>query len=36
MTHVVVCDAATQAKRLEALGFGAPIMINDLVARLDK
>jgi zinc protease len=36
MTYVVVGDAATQAKRLEALGFGAPIMINDLLARLDK
>jgi zinc protease len=31
MTYVVVGDAATQAKRLEALGFGAPIMLNEAV-----
>jgi zinc protease len=36
MTYVVVGDAATQAKRLEALGFGAPVMINDLMTRLDR
>ena len=36
MAYLVVGDAATQAKRLEALGFGAPIMINDLKARFDK
>ena len=36
MTYVVVGDAATQAKRLEALGFGAPVMMNDVVARLDR
>ena len=36
MIYVVVGDAATQAKRLEALGFGAPVMINDLLARLDR
>ncbi len=36
MTYVVVGDAATQAKRLEALGFGAPVMINDVVGRLDN
>ena len=36
MTYVVVGDAATQAKRLESLGFGPPVMINDLVARMDR
>jgi zinc protease len=36
MTYVVVGDAASQAKRLEALGFGAPIMINEEIARLGK
>jgi hypothetical protein len=36
MTYIVVGDAATQSTRLEALGFGAPVMINDLVARIDK
>jgi zinc protease len=36
MTYVVVGDAATQAKRLEALGFGAPVMINEEIARLDR
>jgi zinc protease len=36
MRYVVVGDAATQAKRLEALGFGAPVMLNDLLARLDR
>ena len=29
-------DAATQAKRLEALGFGTPVMIKDLMNRLDN
>lgn len=29
MFYVIVGDAATQAPRLEELGFGAPIMIND-------
>jgi len=29
MSWLVVGDAATQASRLEALGFGAPIMLND-------
>nr|WP_295372580.1 pitrilysin family protein [uncultured Sphingosinicella sp.] len=36
MTYVVVGDAATQAKRLEALGFGAPVMIKDELTRLQK
>lgn len=36
MNYVVVGDAATQAKRLEALGFGPPIMLNDTLAQLDK
>lgn len=36
MTYVVVGDAVTQAKRLEALGFGAPVMINEELARLGK
>lgn len=30
MIYVVVGDAATQAARLEALGYGAPVMANDL------
>lgn len=36
MTYVVVGDAATQAGRLEALGFGAPVMINAELARLEQ
>ena len=36
MTYVIVGDAATQLKRLEALGFGAAVVVNDLVARLDR
>lgn len=36
MTYVIVGDAATQAKRLEALGFGPPVMMNDVLARLDR
>jgi zinc protease len=36
MTYVIVGDAATQAKRLEALGFGAPILMNEELAKLDK
>jgi zinc protease len=36
MTYVVVGDAATQAKHLESLGFGAPIMINDRLGALEK
>jgi len=31
---LILC--AGTAARLEALGFGATVMINDLVARLDK
>ncbi len=29
MTYVVVGDGATQAERLEALGYGAPVMMNE-------
>jgi zinc protease len=36
MTYVVVGDAATQAKRLEALGYGAPVMINAKLAETEK
>ncbi len=36
MTYVVVGDAATQAKRLEKLGFGSPVMINEEMSRLEK
>jgi zinc protease len=36
MTYVIVGDAATQAKRLEALGLGAPVMVNEVLARLDR
>jgi zinc protease len=36
MTYVVVGDAATQAKRLEALGYGAPVMLDEVLARLDR
>lgn len=36
MTYVVVGDAATQAQRLEALGLGAPVIVNDLLTRLDR
>jgi zinc protease len=36
MTYVIVGDAATQAKRLEALGLGAPVMANEALARLDR
>jgi len=36
MTYVIVGDAATQAKRLEALGFGPPVMVNDLMAKVEK
>jgi zinc protease len=28
MNYVIVGDAATQANRLEALGYGAPVLIN--------
>ena len=36
MTYVVVGDGATQAKRLEALGFGAPVMINEELKRVQE
>jgi zinc protease len=36
MTYVIVGDAATQAKRLESLGFGAPIMINDRLKAVEE
>jgi zinc protease len=36
MTYVVVGDAATQAKRLEALGFGPPVMINGELKRVQE
>ncbi|HEX8533478.1 MAG TPA: pitrilysin family protein, partial [Allosphingosinicella sp.] len=36
MNYVIVGDAATQAKRLEALGFGPPVMLNETLARFDK
>ena len=36
MTYVVVGDAATQASRLEALGFGPPVMVNDRIATVDR
>ncbi len=36
MTYVVVGDAATQAQRLEKLGFGRPVMIKEEIARLEK
>lgn len=36
MTYVIVGDAATQAKRLEALGFGAPVMINEELKRVQE
>ena len=36
MYYVVVGDAATQAERLEALGYGAPVMMNDRVAEADR
>lgn len=36
MHYVVVGDAATQAKRLEELGFGAPVMMNSTVAAADR
>jgi len=32
MIYVVVGDAATQAARLEALGYGTPVMMNGLMA----
>jgi zinc protease len=36
MTYVVVGDAATQAKRLEALGFGPPVMIKDELNKVQN
>jgi zinc protease len=36
MTYVIVGDAATQAKRMEALGFGAPILINSELKRVQE
>jgi zinc protease len=36
MTYVVVGDAATQAKRLEALGFGPPVMMNQKLDQLER
>jgi len=36
MIYVVVGDAATQASRLTALGYGEPILINDAVAAADR
>ena len=36
MTYVVVGDATTQAKRLEGLGFGAPVMINAELKRVQQ
>ena len=36
MIYVVVGDAATQASRLEALGYGAPVMMNETLAAADK
>lgn len=36
MTYVIVGDAATQAKRLEALGFGPPVMMNEELNRLEE
>ena len=36
MTYVIVGDAATQAKRLEALGFGPPVMLNEELKRVQE
>jgi zinc protease len=36
MHYVVVGDAATQAKRLEALGFGPVVLMNEAVAAADR
>ena len=36
MIYVVVGDAATQAGRLEALGYGAPILMNERLAQADR
>ncbi len=36
MIYVVVGDAATQAQRLEALGYGPPVMMNAPLAAADQ
>jgi zinc protease len=36
MTYVIVGDATSQAKRLESLGLGAPVMINERLDALEK
>lgn len=36
MRIVVVGDAASQAERLEALGYGAPVIVNDVVTEADR
>jgi zinc protease len=36
MRYVIVGDAATQAGRLEKLGYGAPVMVKDQVAAADR
>ena len=36
MIYVVVGDAATQAERLEGLGYGPVVMINDRLAAADQ
>lgn len=36
MIYVVVGDAATQAERLKALGYGDPVMMNDRLAAADR
>ena len=36
MIYVVVGDAATQASRLEALGYGTPVMMNEALATADR
>jgi hypothetical protein len=33
---VIVGDATSQAKRLESLGLGAPVMINERLDALEK
>ena len=36
MIYVVVGDAATQAERLEALGYGPVEMMNEQVEEADR
>lgn len=36
MIYVVVGDAATQAERLQALGYGPPVMMNEALAEADR